>query len=171
MSGTASPERPPLEPPPPRREGRVAPSVLGPVRAPFRALAATIVPEAARLGEDGWRGLEATVERALARRPPSLRRQLRLLIRALQWAPLARWGRPFTRLRERHRVAFLERVQRSRLYPLRRGFWGLRTLVFMGYYLRPGAGQAIGYGATARGWAARREATDASPAREGGHTP
>ncbi|HUH12906.1 MAG TPA: hypothetical protein VMK65_07335, partial [Longimicrobiales bacterium] len=105
----------------------------------------------------GWRELEATVEHALASRPPRMRRQLRFLIRALQWAPVVRWGRPFTRLRERHRVRFLEGVQRSRVYLLRRGFWGLRTLVFMGYYLRPEARAAIGYRATAGGWGAREE--------------
>lgn len=162
MPGSPAAHRPPPAPSPAAEASATAPGpasagVLAPVRAPFRALATTIVPEAARLGEDGWLALEATVERALAARPPGMRRQLRLLIRLLQWAPLARWGRPFTGLRERHRVAFLEGVQRSRLYRLRRGFWGLRTLVFMGYYLRADAGAAIGYRAHPRGWAARRE--------------
>ena len=39
---------------------------------------------------------------------------------------------------------------------VRRGFWGLRTLVFMGYYARPEAAAAIGYRADVRGWEARR---------------
>jgi hypothetical protein len=39
---------------------------------------------------------------------------------------------------------------------LRRGSWGLRTLVLMGYYGRPDAKQEIGYRADPRGWEARR---------------
>ncbi|HSP35980.1 MAG TPA: hypothetical protein VLU46_16840, partial [Thermoanaerobaculia bacterium] len=54
------------------------------------------------------------------------------------------------------RTTFLEAVQDAPLLPLRRGFWGLRTLVFMGYYSRDDARTAIGYRADPRGWAVRR---------------
>lgn len=146
-----------MEPPP---LGRGA---LDPVRPAFRALARTVVPEAGRLGEAEWRGLEEIVERALASRPSGLRRQLRLLIRILNGLPVLRWGRPFTRLHERHRVRFLEAIQESRLFMLRRGFWGLRTLVFMGYYLRPGATETLGYRAHPQGWRARPGGLQESP--------
>ena len=39
----------------------------------------------------------------------------------------------------------LEGLFRSQLTLLRRGFWGLRTLVFLGYYGRPEIGGRIGY--------------------------
>lgn len=133
----------------------MAGAVLSPVRPAFRALASTIVPEAGRLGPREWEALEGIVEHGLASRPPRMRRQLRLLIRVLNWLPALRWGRPFTRLRERHRVRFLEAIQRSRVFLLRRGFWGLRTLVYMGYYLRPGGADEVGYRAHPGGWRAR----------------
>lgn len=130
--------------------------VLPPVRAPFRALAATIVPEAAWLKEPGWVELERIVEEALAARPPAMRRQLRLLIRVLDLLPVLRYGRRFGALGPAQALRFLSAFQDSPLLLLRRGVWGLRTLVFMGYYARPEGSAAIGYRADPRGWEARR---------------
>lgn len=130
--------------------------MLEPVRPAFRALAATIVPEAARLDERGWADLEGIVEQALSARPAALRRQLRLLIALLQWAPLLLHGRRFTGLDRDRRARFLARAQDAPLLLLRRGFWGLRTLVLMGYYVRPEAAREIGYRADPRGWESRR---------------
>jgi len=121
----------------------------------FRALAATIVPEASHLDEKGWADLAAIIERALADRPPAVKRQLGALVSALEWMPVARWGRRFTALDEARRARFLASVEDAPLLLLRRGFWGLRTLVFMGYYARPEAAKEIGYRASAGGWEAR----------------
>ena len=38
----------------------------------------------------------------------------------------------------------------------RRGVWGLRTLVMMGWYTNPSVIAALGYRASAAGWEARR---------------
>jgi hypothetical protein len=129
---------------------------LEPVRPTFRALARTIVPEAAALDEGGWRELEAIVEASLASRPPALRRQLLLLVRALEWLPVGRWGRPFRALDADRRTRFLATVQDAPVLAVRRGFWGLRTLVFMGYYGRRDAAAEIGWRGDPRGWEARR---------------
>lgn len=129
--------------------------VLSPVRPIFRALATTIVPEAASLDEDGWADVERIIESALAARPPALRRQLVALILFLELRPVLRYGRRFAALDPDRRSRVLRRVQDSRLLLLRRGFWGLRTLVFMGYYTRPAAAAEIGYRADPRGWEAR----------------
>ena len=130
--------------------------VIAPVRAVFRALAVTFVPEASALDERGWSEAERIVEEALAPRPPKVRRQVGLLIRALDVLPLLRHGRRLTALDAAARLRFLSGLQDSRLLLLRRGIWGLRTLVFMGYYARPEAASLIGYRADARGWEARR---------------
>ena len=134
-------------------------STFGPVRESFRALAATIVPEAKGLDAPAWGDLERIVEEGLASRPASIRRQLRLLVRALDLLPVLRFGKSFRALDPARRTAFLLAVQDAPVLLLRRGFWGLRTLVFMGYYSRPEARDEIGYRADARGWDARdREA-------------
>ncbi|HET9984337.1 MAG TPA: hypothetical protein VFQ38_12145 [Longimicrobiales bacterium] len=133
-----------------------APEALAPVRPVFRAVAEAIVPESAALDEAGWRELERIVEWQLGERPPALRRQLVLFLRALNLLPLARYGRTLTSLDVARRSVILRSVQDSPALVLRRGLWGVRTLVFMGYYGRAAAAAEIGYRADPRGWEARR---------------
>jgi len=122
----------------------------------FRAIASAVVPEASRLAPGEWEELERIVARAIAARPARLQRQLALLLRLLEWIPLLRYGRRLSRLDPTRRAAFLASLANSRLLVLRRGIWGVRTLILMGYYGRPAAARAIGYRADARGWEARR---------------
>src|SRR5512140_1529543 len=130
--------------------------LLAPVRDTFRAVAVTVVPDASALDEAGWSALDALVDKTLARRPASMQRQLVLFVRAIEHLPRLRWGRPFSRLSPGERTRFLSGLEHAPLLLLRRGFWGLRTLVFLGYYARPEAAAAIGYRADSRGWEARR---------------
>lgn len=126
-------------------------SHLDGVRPVFRAVARTVVPEARRLDDAAWAELEAVVEDALSDRPPPMRRQLRILLRAVEWAPVLRWGRRFTFLDHDRRRRLLAALQDAPALLLRRGFWGLRTLAFMGYYGRDAARREIGYDARLRG--------------------
>ena len=130
--------------------------VVAPVRATFRAVAQAVVPEAQALDESQWLAVERIVEDALALRPAKVRRQLGLLIRAIETLPLLATGRRFSALDAERRTRFLMTLQNSPVLLLRRGTWGLRTLVFMGYYGRPEAAALIGYRADIRGWDARR---------------
>lgn len=122
----------------------------------FRAIASTVVPEATRLAPGEWEELERIVAHAIAARPARLQRQLALLLRLLEWIPLLRYGRRLSGLDPSRRAAFLLSLANSRLLVLRRGIWGLRTVILMGYYGRSAAARAIGYRADARGWEARR---------------
>ncbi len=142
--------------------------VLPPVQSAFRALATTVVPEAAGLDGAGWSELERIVEEQLARRPEQLRRQFQLLVRLLQRLPVLRYGRPFTRLDARRRTRFLLAVQNAPLLLLRRGVWGLRVLVQMGYYCQPERAAGIGYRAAAEGWDARRNDAGRASGTSGG---
>ena len=125
------------------------------VRPVLHAVATTVVPESSSLDERAWAELEGVIERALAPRGPRVARQLVVFLRLLQVLPIARYARPLTALRARDRAAFLERVERSRFLLVRRGFWGLRTLIFMGYYTREDVAASLGYRAHRTGWAAR----------------
>ncbi|HLY16032.1 MAG TPA: gluconate 2-dehydrogenase subunit 3 family protein [Bryobacteraceae bacterium] len=120
----------------------------------LRALFATIVPESSALDAAGWCDVEQVVAALLRDRPESLKRQLRIFLRAIQWLPVARYGRPFTRLSPAHRTRVLAHLQNHRIQKVRVGFWGLRTIVLAGYYGRPAAARAIGYTASPRGWGA-----------------
>jgi len=122
----------------------------------FRAVATCVVPEAARLEAAQWDEMEAIVARAIAARSRSVQRQLTLFLILLEWLPLLRYARRLSRLDTTRRANFLDRLQRAPLLLLRRGLWGVRTLILMGYYGRPAAAKEIGYRADARGWEARR---------------
>ena len=124
--------------------------------AVFRAVAVTVVPEAAQLDAAGWGELEGIVERSLAERPPWLVRRLTAFLHLLDWLALLRYGRWFGALDATRRSRLLASLQRAPLLLLRRGCWGLRTLVLMGYYGRPAAAAEIGYGADRLGWEGRR---------------
>ena len=100
--------------------------------------------------------MEAIVARAVAARPRAVQRQLVLFLILLEWVPLLRYARRLSRLDPARATKFLDRLQRAPILLLRRGFWGVRTLILMGYYGRPAAAAEIGYRADARGWEARR---------------
>lgn len=126
------------------------------VRSVFRAVATTVVPEAVRLDEKGWLELEQIIGGALEARPHGLRRQLTIFIRILGILPIFRYGCTFQGLDPTRRNRFLLGIQDARLLLLRRGFWGLRTLIFMGYYGREEGRAETGYRADPRGWEAPR---------------
>ncbi len=115
-----------------------------------------MVPDAATLDENAWRDVDAAIAQALAKRPPAARRQLAMLVRVLDTLPLFRWGRRFHALGAARRARFLDAMQYSPIPLVRRGVWGLRTLIFLGYYARVEVQTTLGYRASARGWAARR---------------
>ncbi|MGD0415157.1 MAG: hypothetical protein ABSA80_07385 [Terriglobales bacterium] len=131
-----------------------SPSVLAPVRAVFRAVVVTVVPDAKQLDEPSWLALEALVEDALEIQPPTLRGQLQLFLRAIEWLPVVRYGRTFAALGDEQRSRVLRHLQNHPVERIRCGFWGLRTLAFLGYYGRPDGARAIGYRPDPRGWEA-----------------
>lgn len=107
--------------------------------------------------DDGeWREFSSVIEGALARRPAAMVRQLALFLRILNVLSFVRHGRSLASLSLPRRTAFLHRIENSRLLLFRRGFWGVRTLVFMGYYARPSMSAGLGYAAGPRGWETRR---------------
>ena len=128
---------------------------LAPVRSILRAIAATVVPETSSQDERAWLDLEAVIARTVSSRSPRVKQQLVSFLRLVQALPIARYGRRFTSLAPRQRAAFLRSLERSRLLLLRRGFWGVRSLIFMGYYTREDVAESIGYRAVPEGWTAR----------------
>ena len=120
--------------------------VLSPDQREFLSvLAGRIVPEWRKLDAAGLERSFALIEEALASRPASMRRQFRLFLRAVRWLPAFRFGRPFERLEPAAQDAVLGWLQDAPVALIRKGFWGLKTLVFLGYYGRHEAGEAVGY--------------------------
>jgi hypothetical protein len=128
------------------------------VAARLRLLGEALSPEAAALDDAGWRRAEAIIAGALAQRPPAVRRQLVLFVRlATGLLPVLFTGRSLRRLDPAARRVFLERLSHSGFLLLRRGVWGVRTLVFMGVYGQDVVRERIGFRAHPDGWEARRD--------------
>ncbi len=108
-------------------------------------VAARVVPETAALDAAGRARFAAIVGRALAARPPAIRRQLALFLGVLRWAPVARYGAPFDRLAPQRQDAVLRAFMEAPVAKLRGGMWGVRALVFMGYYGQPEVWPALRY--------------------------
>lgn len=126
------------------------------VRPTFRALAQVVVPETSAMKADEWTALEATVARALSARTPAVRKQVVLFLRVIEFLPVFRYARRFSRLDTSKATKLLRSLERAPLLALRRGVWGMRTLVMMGFYTQPGVQTALGYRAHRDGWSARR---------------
>jgi hypothetical protein len=85
-----------------------------------------------------------------------MRRQLGLFVRVLQAASRLRYRTGLAALDPGRRTALLEAFAGSPLLLFRRGIWGLRTLVMLGWYTQPSVVSALGYRASPAGWEARR---------------
>ncbi len=111
----------------------------------FLAVSARVAPRTRALDDAGREELARLVEDALARKGPEVGRRVALFLAIVRWLPILRHGRTFDRLDAERQDAVLARLFRSRIGPLRKGFWGVKTLAFLGCYGRPGAGEEIGY--------------------------
>jgi len=118
-------------------------------------MGSVILPHPQALDAGGWERAEGIMEAALASRPPRVKGQLRLFLRLVNLMPLPSTGRTFEKLPPERRAAFLAGLERSRIALLRRGLWGVRTLLFMGYYTQDAVRERIGYRADPDGWAAQ----------------
>ena len=111
----------------------------------LRVLAARIVPETTELDSAGMGRLIGLIDEALLERPPSVRRQFGIYLNLLRWAPLVRFGGPFEELSADRQDAVLRWFESCPVGLLRSGFWGLKVLIFMGYYGQPDTNAVVGY--------------------------
>ncbi len=111
----------------------------------LRVLAARIVPETAELDAAGQGRFFRIIDEALQDREPSVRRQFAVFLGVLRWAPLLRFGGSLDRLTPERQDAVLRWFEDCPVSLLRKGFWGLKAMVFMGYYGQPETNQLVGY--------------------------
>jgi hypothetical protein len=111
----------------------------------LETLATVIVPSFSQLAEDERARFRTIIDDALADRPAKVCVQLRLLLAVIDLAPIFRFGRRLGRCSPDAARRTLLWFQESGIVRLRQGFWGLRTLVFMGYYGRVACWSEIGY--------------------------
>ena len=88
----------------------------------------------------------------LAQEPVALQRQLRLFVRILWWLPLLTHLRTMGTLTPAQRLRTLNWLQDCGVTKLRLGLWGLRTLLFLGWYGDPAVQAKLGYRPNVAGW-------------------
>jgi hypothetical protein len=111
----------------------------------LQTLAARIVPDTTELDAAEAGRFFRIIDDALQEREPLVRRQFAVFLGVLRWAPLFRYGAPLEKLRTTRQDTVLRFFEDCPVSLLRKGFWGLKTMVFMGYYGQPETNLLVGY--------------------------
>ena len=122
----------------------------------FSGIAEIVVPETGAMNDTQWREFYSIIDAALAKRPAKMRRQLKLFLKILNLTSLLRYRKQLHYTTPQQRLALLSSIENSKLLLFRRGLWGVRTLVYMGFYANTETAAALGYRAAPRGWELRR---------------
>lgn len=104
-----------------------------------------IVPEMAEMDQAGRERFLEIVEATLMTRSPSIRRQFGVFLNILNLSPIPTRFRSLMRLSPEARDLMLRKFQYSSSKLLRIGLWGLKTLIFMGYYGQEAVKRKIGF--------------------------
>jgi len=108
-------------------------------------LAARIVPESAGAPPQVTDPLLAAVDEELRPRPRLQQLEFKLLLFAIRWMTVPFTLHRFERLPGERQDRWLGFLENAPLTLLRVGIWGLKTLVFLGYYTQDGVLQRIVY--------------------------
>ncbi|MGZ5840284.1 MAG: hypothetical protein ACXWI2_13160 [Croceibacterium sp.] len=108
-------------------------------------LAARIVPESAGAPPQVTEPLLAAVGEELRPRPRLQQLEFKLLLFAVRWMTLPFTLHRFERLPGERQDRWLGFLENAPLTLLRVGIWGLKTLVFLGYYTQNGVLRRIVY--------------------------
>ncbi len=108
-------------------------------------LAARIVPESAGAPAQVTDPLLAAVDEELQPRPRLQQLEFKLLLFAIRWMTVPFTLHRFERLQGERQDRWLGFLENAPLTLLRVGIWGLKTLVFLGYYTQDGVQRRILY--------------------------
>ena len=109
------------------------------------SLAACIVPESAGAPPQVTGPLLAAIDEELRPRPRLQQLEFKVLLLAIRWMTVPFTLRWFERLPPERQVRWLRLLENAPLTLLRVGIWGLKTLVFLGYYTQDGVQRRILY--------------------------
>ena len=108
-------------------------------------VAESVTPEIVSLDSGGRARMAAIIDAALMDRDAITRTQFGTFLTVIRLAPVLRFGRAFDRLDGDRKNAVLRWFQDCPVSILRKGFWGLKVLVFRGYYGQEETWSEIGY--------------------------
>jgi hypothetical protein len=108
-------------------------------------LANRIVPESAGAPAQVTDPLLAAIDEELRPRPRLQQLEFKLLLLAIRWMTVPFTLHRFERLPPERQDGWLRFLENAPLTLLRVGIWGLKTLVFLGYYTQEGVQRRILY--------------------------
>jgi hypothetical protein len=111
----------------------------------IEAVALRVVPEVAELDGTGKEQFFQLIDNLLEDRPEVVRQQLAGFLGLIRRLPMLRYGRPFEALSPSRQDAVLTWLQECPIGLLQKGFWGLKAMIFLGYYGQPEIAEQIGY--------------------------
>jgi len=114
-------------------------------RAFVTALGHALVPQTRGLSPDRQARFFEIIETMLATRPNQTVRLLKVFLAFLRWFPILRFGGRLDRLDGQRQTIALRWFENSPVASIRTGFWGVKTLVYMGYYAQPDVAAELGY--------------------------
>jgi hypothetical protein len=121
-------------------------AMLSPGQRSFlTALGYALVPESRNLAPERRETFFKLMDDMLATRPRSMVRLLGLFLVVMRWLPLFRFGGRLDRLSPEKQARALSWFEDFPVGLVRTGFWGVKTLVFMGYYGQPEIAQGLDY--------------------------
>ncbi len=114
-------------------------------RAFLWTLALVLVPPARELSTEQRTRFHTLIEDMLSTRPKIMVRLVGIFLAVLRWAPLLRFGGRLDHLPTEQQIRTLRWFEECPLGTIRTGFWGVKTLVFLGYYGQPEIARANGW--------------------------
>jgi len=114
-------------------------------------LAHRIVPEVSMLERQEQQELVQIIDDSLSLRAPAVRFQFKLFLTMIRWSSVLRYGKALDRLPPGIQDRMLMQFQESPAARLGAGMWGLKTLIFMGFYGSPKRWKQIHYTPSTKG--------------------
>jgi len=130
----------------------------------FWAVSQRVVPQLAEAEVHDKQNFHNIIDQAMGQRPPEVVGQLGKFLGLLNLAPILRYGRAFKSLPPNKQDKVLGWFQDAPISLFRRGTWGVKTFIFMGFYSQTSTATHISYQATFNG----NEALALFNKREGG---
>lgn len=119
-----------------------------------KSLIVAIIPESVTMIRKQWEQFQQLINGALKEYPKSLQYRLSLFLLLIRYLPILRYGRVFDQINPDQQTDFLLWLQDNRIEFLRKGFWGIRTLIMLGFYGQSEIVSEIGYQPNKLGWGA-----------------
>ena len=112
----------------------------------FRAIAECIVPSESDVAGASGSAALMLADAAIADRPVQDQKLIRLFLVIIEWLPLFRFGRRFSKLSRAKQMRVLAFFESNRVMPkFRAGFFGVKTFALLGFYGHDGTFAELEY--------------------------